>query len=283
MKRLISFLLFCLPFFSAPAQSLLWEVSGNGLAKPSYVFGTIHMICKEDYLMTEVIRQKFNQADSVFLELDMDDPRLQMELMNYMQLEKGQSLRQIFGEEGYTRLDSFFRVRLNMSVSLFNGFKPFFVLSMLYQKILGCDVQESYELDFVKMAKAAKKDIRGLETVADQMAVFDSIPDTEEAAAILRMIDGFAEQQQQMQQLVKRYLQQDVEGLVQMTLESPDIMNAGERLLKNRNQNWIPRMETSMRTGSSFFAVGAAHLGGTYGVLALLRQAGYTVKPVSIR
>ena len=62
-------------------NSLLWEISGKGLKQPSYLFGTIHVICKEDFVLSDSILKKWENADHVFLELDLDDPKLQMELM----------------------------------------------------------------------------------------------------------------------------------------------------------------------------------------------------------
>jgi uncharacterized protein YbaP (TraB family) len=67
-------------------NTLLWEISGNGLQQPSYLFGTIHMICKEDFFISEIVKQKFNSSKRVYLELDMDDPQLQGKMMQNMQL-----------------------------------------------------------------------------------------------------------------------------------------------------------------------------------------------------
>jgi len=68
------------------SNTLLWEISGNGLQQPSYLFGTIHMICKEDFHISEIVKQKFNSSKQVYLELDMDDPQLQVTMMQQMQL-----------------------------------------------------------------------------------------------------------------------------------------------------------------------------------------------------
>lgn len=263
-------------------NSLLWEISGNGLQKPSYLFGTIHMICKEDFIMPPVIEKKFSDAEKVFLEIDMDDPAMQMKLMKLATLTGGQSLKKIFGDD-YVLVDSFFKSKLQMPLIMFNGYKPMMVMSMLYLKMLPCSSSESYEQYFMALAKEQKKDLQGLETVEDQMKVFDAIPDSVEAKNIVKMIRDYEQQQQQFAAMVAVYKEQNLNKLMQLVEGSPDLMNAEEALLTRRNNNWIPVMEQNMKTGSCFFAVGAAHLSGKNGVIGLLQKAGYTVKAVKIQ
>jgi len=262
-------------------KSLLYEISGNGLTQPSYLFGTIHMICKEDFFLPETVQAKFSNAKHVYLEMDMDDAALQMKMMKVAMLPKGESLQKIFGAD-YQLVDSFFQQAGPYRLSMFNQFKPMMVMSLLYMQLLPCQTPESYETRFVALAQQQKKDILGLETIEDQMQVFDNIPDSVEAANIVKMVKEYKQQQQQFSEMIEVYKQQDVERLFSFVSSSPDLMNAQEDLLTKRNSNWIPVMEKSMKDGGSFFAVGAAHLGGSIGLIELLRKAGYTVRPVQL-
>ena len=134
------------------SNSLLWEISGNGLQQPSYLFGTIHMICKEDFILSETAKQKFNSSKQVYLELDMDDPQLQMTMMQQLQLPSNESLKNKFDESDFKALDSFLMKELNMNLAVFDQFKPMMVMSLLAQRVLSCAEMESYEMNFVKMA-----------------------------------------------------------------------------------------------------------------------------------
>jgi uncharacterized protein len=282
MKQyLIAFLIFFsgLNALAQKENSLLWEISGNGLSKPSYLFGTIHMICREDFFMPSIVVEKFKAADKVFLEMDMDDPAMQMKLMKLAMLPGGQSLKKIFGED-YKLVDSFFKVHSQFPLVMFNGFKPMMVMSLMYMEMLPCEAQESYEQRFMALAKEQNKDILGLETVEDQMKVFDDIPDSVEAKNIVKMIAEYEQQKQQFADMVKVYKEQNLNKLMQSVEGSPDLMNAEEALLTNRNNNWIPVIEKNMKEGACFFAVGAAHLAGKNGVIGLLQKAGYKVQPV---
>ena len=262
------------------SNSLLWEISGNGLQQPSFLFGTIHMICKEDFILSETAKQKFNSSKQVYLELDMDDPQLQMTMMQQLQLPSNESLKNKFDESDFKALDSFLMKELNMNLAVFDQFKPMMVMSLLAQRVLSCAEMESYEMNFVKMATEQKKELLGLEKVEDQLAVFDAIPDSLEIRSIMNMVNDFDAQKKEFNRMSTIYKSQDLEALYQLIAESPEMMSSQELLLDRRNRNWIPVMDSAMKKTSTFFAVGAGHLGGNQGVLELLRKQGYSVKPI---
>lgn len=262
------------------SNSLLWEISGNGLQQPSYLFGTIHMICKEDFLLSETAKQKFNSSKQVYLELDMDDPQLQMMMMQQLQLPSNESLKNKFDESDFKALDSFLMKEMNMNLAVFDQFKPMMVMSLLAQRVLSCAEMESYEMNFVKMATEQKKELLGLEKVEDQLAVFDAIPDSLEIRSIMNMVNDFDAQKKEFNRMSTIYKSQDLEALYQLIAESPEMMGSQELLLDRRNRNWIPVMDSAMKKTPTFFAVGAGHLGGNQGVLELLRKQGYSVKPI---
>ncbi len=262
------------------SNSLLWEISGNGLQQPSFLFGTIHMICKEDFILSETAKQKFNSSKQVYLELDMDDPQLQMTMMQQLQLPSNESLKNKFDESDFKALDSFLMKELNMNLAVFDQFKPMMVMSLLAQRVLSCAEMESYEINFVKMATEQKKELLGLEKVEDQLAVFDAIPDSLEIRSIMNMVNDFDAQKKEFNRMSTIYKSQDLEALYQLIAESPEMMGSQELLLDRRNRNWIPVMDSAMKKTSTFFAVGAGHLGGNQGVLELLRKQGYLLRLV---
>ena len=260
------------------ANSLLWEITGNGLQQPSYLFGTIHMICKEDFVFSALAKEKFNASKQVYLELDMDDPQLQAVMMGQMQLPGKESLKNKLGGGDFNKLDSFLKKELGMNLAMFDRFKPMMVMSLLAQRLLSCAEIESYELSFVKMASEQSKELLGLERIEDQVAVFDAIPDSLEIRSIMNMVNHFESQRKEFSRMAALYLAQDIESLYQLMATSPEMMGSQELLLDRRNRNWIPVMESAMKQSSTFFAVGAGHLAGSQGVLELLRKQGYKVK-----
>jgi len=260
-------------------NALLWQVSGKGLSSPSYVYGTIHIICKEDFPSSGTLTEKFREAKNIYPELDMDDPNMMMKMAS-LSMMKGQSMKDLMSPADYTYLSAYMKDSLGMPMMLFNKMKPITLMSLLYTKALPCSASESYEQTMVAMAKQQKKDIKGLEKIEDQMAVFDKIPDSVEAKMILDMIKNMPEQKAQFAQMVDAYKKEDLKSLSNAMSESPEWKGFEDIMLTNRNKNWIPVMETAMKESTTLFAVGAGHLYGKEGVINLLRQAGYTVTPV---
>ncbi len=260
-------------------NALLWEISGNGLKEPSYLYGTVHMICKKDFILDETLKKKFSGTDKLFLEVDMDDPGMNMKMLQLSMLQ-GKKLSDFFSKEDYEKLNIFFRDSIGMPLTMFNTMKPFVLFSIISLKTLNCVEQESYEMSFIKMAKEQQKEVFGLETIEDQMKIFDDMPDTVQAKMLMRYANEFHEQKGEFSKMIELYKQQNLTDLYNQTISSPDIAGSEDALLFNRNQNWIPVMETAMKESKVFFAVGAGHLAGEKGVINLLRTRGYSVSPV---
>ena len=133
----------------------------------------------------------------------------------------------------------------------------------------------------MQMAKEQEKAIDGLETAEFQMSMFDSIPYKVQADMLVQSLKSSESGDDQFGRMVQLYKDQDLEGMQSMMKsEEEGIGHYEDLLLIQRNKNWIPVMGAMMTTGPTFFAVGAGHLGGEQGVVALLRLEGYTVKPI---
>jgi len=145
----------------------------------------------------------------------------------------------------------------------------------------GAENITSVEMELYKMSKRRKLESDGLETAAYQMAVFDSIPYTVQAKMLvdgLRSMDSIDTGASQLDDMLRMYREQDITAMQAMIGEDSGMGQYEDILLKKRNQNWIPVMSRMMADKPTLFAVGAGHLGGEYGVVALLRRAGYRVE-----
>jgi uncharacterized protein YbaP (TraB family) len=283
MKKIV--LLLCslflgVAFGQKSENSLLWKISGNGLKEPSYLFGTIHITC--DATLSEKVKTALDKTQQLCLELDMDDPNLQVEMMNSMMMQNGVTMKSLAKPEDFKAVDAFLTTNLGFSAEMLNSVKPFMVSAMLYPKMLNCETQ-SVEAELIKIAKAQNEEVIGLETVGEQLAVFDAIPyQAQMNELVITAKDNMQRDKTELTEMMAIYKSENVEAMVTFTEKSPNAMTSkyGDVLLKNRNQNWISRMTTIAKNKPTFFGVGAAHLGGKEGVIALLRKAGFTVEAV---
>jgi uncharacterized protein len=262
-------------------KSLLYEISGNGLTQPSYLYGTIHIICKDDFVMTEATKQKFTEAQQVYLELDLDDPKMMPDMMKSMYMTDGSTIKNLLSEPEYQKVSQFFKDSLKINIGAMDKMKPFVLSSMTLPKMLSCPTQ-SYEETFVKMAKAEKKEILGLETVDEQFGAVDKMGMKKQADMMLvQMVDNWNDGKKLIHNMIEDYKKQDIELLLEDMAKSKSSNTEFQKdLLENRNENWIPRIAKIAKEKPTFFAVGAGHLGGEKGVVALLKKQGYSVKAV---
>lgn len=265
----------------APTEkSLLWKVSGNGI-KTSYLFGTMHATC--DAALSTKVTEGLDNTQQLYLELDMDDPSMQLEMMKGLNMSGGKKMSDLATPEDYALVDAFLKKNLGMSLKTMNTFKPFFVSSLMITKLLDCPMQ-SIEQELMKAATANNKEVLGLESIKEQMDVFDAIPYQEQMDALVETAKSdMADDKKEFKKLYELYQQQDLNGMLEMTKESKNEMTSKfeAELLTNRNANWIPRIIEIAAAKPTFFGVGAAHLGGEKGVIALLRKKGYKVEAVN--
>lgn len=271
-------------------KALVWKVSGNGLKKPSYVYGTIHIIPKKDFTLPETVRQALEKTSRVAFEIDMKEMmsfRTQLNFMTKAFMAGGKTLRDLLTPEDYAFVHGKLADK-GLPGSMLERMKPMF-LSMLFSSEEGSGLNSekmtSVEMEVYQVARKKQLPSAGLETVGYQMAIFDSIPYDVQANMLVRSLrsdesaDASEDGESELDKMVKLYLEQDINAM-QSTLsdESFGIKNYEEILLKKRNRNWIPAMGRMMRDQPTLFAVGAGHLGGTEGVVALLRKEGYRVE-----
>lgn len=281
---------------SVPTEkALLWEISGKDLKKSSYLFGTIHIISREDYFFTPAMEKALKSTESAVFEIDMEDMTdfsKIMGMLSSMYMKDNKRLRDLLTDEEYSVVENHFQ-KMGLPLAFLERIKPMF-LSMMAgggEDMMGFGMNGdtsssmvSYEMQIMDKAKAQQKDIAGLETMEFQMSLFDSIPYDAQAKMLLSSIQAekSEEGEGQLEQMVKLYKDQDIQGMQLIMKDDPDALGGYEELLlQKRNRNWIPVMSEMMAGGPIFFAVGAGHLGGEQGVISLLRQAGYQLKPVT--
>lgn len=284
MKKLlftaIGLMAACTGFAQKLDTGLLWKISGNGLAKPSYIFGTMHITC--DASLDKNTVKALEETSQLYLELDMDDPNLQTEMMQGMAMKDGTKMSTLAKPEDYAKVNTLLTENLGMGADMVNAFKPALLSSMLIPKLLDCEMQ-SYEMELVKYSQIDEEPVYGLETVKEQMAIFDQVPYEEQMNALVKSAyDNMAGDKAEMEKLMWLYKNGDLNEMLYFIEHdaAPMMANHMDVFLNNRNANWIPRIEKAAKEKPTFFGVGAAHLPGDKGVIALLRKKGYKVEVV---
>ena len=260
-------------------NSLLWEISGKGI-RPSYLFGTFHLMCREDITLSINLKDIIKNADVVYFEVDIDDMAATIAAMSFIKMKNDTTLTDLFTPNQFKKIESYFKDSLGMPLSFLKSMKPMLLQALLYPKMMACENMSGMELALSQVASENKKDVLGLETFAFQASIFDSIPYRVQAAELLKTIDSMPEMRIMLDSMLTIYKSQNLSALDIISSEEFNNGNAREILLDNRNRNWVKQLQVLMNKKRLFVAVGAGHLGGKNGVIALLRKQGYIVKPI---
>ena len=280
---------------------LLYKISGKGLTEPSYIVGTYHLAPASFVDSIPGIRQAMDNCQQVYGELAMDK-MLDADSVAIMQkallLPDGMTIDKLLSADEMGRLNAYMKEVMGMDMNhplvgqQMNKMSPVALsttLTMLSfaKKSPTTDLQNLLDQYFQKEALAQGKIVGGLETMAFQTQVLYSGKSLERQKELLMcLVDNAKFMGEMVNGVIKAFFAQDLEAIktaIDMKLNNSCDSTPEEdaELIDNRNANWLTKMPGIMASKPTLFAVGAGHLPGEKGVLNLLRQAGYTVEPVS--
>ncbi|PUZ22539.1 hypothetical protein GA0116948_109139 [Chitinophaga costaii] len=280
--NLIAFLLFTLPAFSQQQENnaLLWKISGHGLSQPSYLFGTMHVLCQEDLNLSPAVMHALDSTQALYLELKMDDPAMVGEMQQHLLGGEGYSLKKLFTPGDFALTAAYFKDSLHTSLDAYEKFKLFTPTAVLTMHLLPCKTQGSLEMALMNYVKPKGHPVLGLETVAEEMSTIDEVPDSVQLSGILEVVRDPAKARANFARLRTAYLAQRLDSMMAIAQENKADAAALQLLTIKRNQHWMPVIEKAMHAQPVFIACGAYHLLTPHGLLALLRNDGYTLTPV---
>ncbi|MEO1655447.1 MAG: TraB/GumN family protein [Bacteroidota bacterium] len=281
-------------------SSIFWKVSAKDNSKPTYLFGTHHLHNFDFIEDNPIIDASLEQADIVVGEvvIDPNDLSIVTKLASKMRLENN-SLDRLLTEAQYKATDACLRKYMGFGIQPFNSFKPIFIYQLImvakYMKsqdeessqvpgMMDGTFGNSMDVYFQEEGKKQEKKIQGLETVDQQLSVLiDGYSLERQVEMLMEMVEDKSEGgDSELEELDRLYNQQNLSGLFELMQKSTPAEEL-QKLLIDRNINWIPQIEKIINNQqSAFIAVGAGHLPGPYGLIKLLRQKGYTLEPIKI-
>jgi uncharacterized protein YbaP (TraB family) len=278
--------LLCLVVTQSASALALWELEGaRGQVR---LLGSIHFLRPSDYPLPPAIERAYEQADVLVMELDMDDLdplQAQASIMQLAMDPQGRDLEALMGSRDFAKVRNGLAA-INVPVELVQAFEPWFAALQITQMQLmqlGFDPNIGLEQKWAQRARGDHKEVRGLETLEDQLGALDSMPARAQNQFLLLTI----EEAEGAQEMIDRTLLAWRDGdLVTLERETTAVMVSQpmvyERLLVDRNRAWARQIGALARDGGNYLVVvGSAHLLGDDSVLVMLDQAGYPAKRIS--
>jgi uncharacterized protein YbaP (TraB family) len=260
-----------------------WKVEGKSNAV--YLLGSVHVLNSRFYPMDKPIEDAFKNSQTLVLEVNLKDaesPAGQMEMLKAGMYGPGDSVRKHISKETYEKLDAHLK-KSGSTASSVESFKPWMISVVLLtgelQK-LGFNPMEGVDRYFFKKAEGQEKKVEGLETAAFQLSLFNELSQAEEEAMLNESFDEIQNLKNEFNDIINAWKNGDAAGLDKLMVEDmrkyPELY---KKLLLERNQRWVKKMDGYLKADKDVFVVvGALHLVGKDSVVEMLRGKGYKVE-----
>jgi len=289
MSRLkFPLILFAILFINkvSAQNSILWEVTGNGLKSPSYVLGTLKFIGEKEFFLPSEVTDKMKNCQLFTIE-DQVDHKAQHELSKAVHFPAKQSLKTQLTEQDYTLVQEFFQKEFGVSKENFTKQYSKLIplaLSITMTRLSLGEKVKYYDIELLLLAKQYKLDTYSLEPIKREAQALQKYPMNDQVTALLHSIKNFEVQKQEYKNLEAAYVEGDLDKVYNYTLHPTENNSVFiEEFYTKRNLEWFPKIEKMMSEKPSFIAIGVAHLEGDFGILNLLQKKGYTLNPIAIK
>lgn len=291
MKKFFAFALVAMFAVSASAQ-LLWKVQVPGLKRTSYLFGTHHVAPASMIDEVPGLAGAIEECSAIYGEVsdeEMASPEMNQTMMMAMMAPADSTLTVLLNKEQQDSLTQFITKYAGQPVPIeaLAPMKPAAVgvqlaMMLAMAEFPDFDPAKQLDMEIQRRGVAAGKQRGALETAQEQLDLLFGQPLTEQVGDLMDVVRKEDRSIALARDLAAAYTTRDLDKIAELAF-NPDNMSASEaqRMIYDRNVKWAQKLGGIIPTGSVLVAVGAAHLPGEQGLIALLRNAGFTVEPVT--
>jgi uncharacterized protein YbaP (TraB family) len=257
----------------------LWELHGKH--NTVYILGSIHVLRPSDYPLSPAVLNAYRNAKSIFMEVNLaeiDSQHMQTELLASARLPEGQTLLSIMGDHRYKRAQTLAQ-EVGIDLGIFDAFAPWFAaeaISQLQLQQLGFQPKSGVEMFFLERARSDGKSVAGLETVHDQIALFDALSMDQQADYLVSSLEEAHDLPKDVDAMVRAWVSGDTQWFAdQLKSEIGRDPVLYQSVLVARNRKWIPKIEALLNDDRNYLViVGTGHLVGQDSVIELLKKDG---------
>jgi uncharacterized protein YbaP (TraB family) len=271
--------LLCASVRADGALHSLWELHGKH--NTVYLMGSIHVLRQSDYPLAPAMLEAYANSKAVIMEVNLEEissAQVQTEMLASAMLPDNETLPDVLGKPRYGRADALAH-EVGVDLSMFDQFAPWFVaeaISQLQLSQLGFQPEAGVEMYFIQRARNDGKSVTGLETVHDQIALFESMSMDTQADYLLSSLEQAHDLPTEVDSMVRAWRNGDTQWFdKQMKSELGNDPRLYQAVLGGRNRKWLPKIEALLNEDRNYLViVGTGHLVGQGSVLELLAKDG---------
>ncbi len=264
---------------AATAQNILWRVKGDSAT--IYLLGSVHLLRHADFPLDPALDAAYQAADRLVLELDINsaNPMATQALINRIgRIDEG-DLADWLGPRDFARAQTL-AAELDMDLDRMRPLKPWLAaITVLQVQLarLGFSPDLGVDIHFAERARADGKPVEGLETIEFQLAQFDGLSREEQSAFLMQSLEEAENIPEEIDAMMEAWRRGNAGGLASILEEGfKDYPALYDRLVKDRNANWLPRLlELLDGEDDVLIVVGALHLVGSGSVIDMLQRRGF--------
>jgi len=267
-------------------NAVLWKVSGKYLTKPSYIYGIINFLPKDQYSVPSVVKNKIKDCENFATKIIYDNAA-RKEFNKAVRIPNNGWINDYLNEDELNQLRLLllkdFEVKENQYYDFYSRLQPIILVTSTTALYLGDNIV-FVEEELADIAKRKRLDFVGLGTIDEEIQAFKQFPIEDQVEAAKHTVNHFDEHIADYKQLVDFYVnKQDLNEIKDLTLKAT---NESKRFKKvyydDRVIDWMPKIKGLLQEGPTFFALGAPYLVGEVSLIELLRKEGYEVTPVAL-
>jgi uncharacterized protein len=275
----LSCLVLCAAARADGALHTLWAIHGKH--NTVYILGSIHVLRPGDYPLSPVVEDAYSDAKSLLMEINLaeiDPQQVRAELLASALLPEGKTLPVILGKQRYDHAGALAH-EVGVDLSTFDKFAPWFAaeaISQVQLAQLGFQLQSGVEMHFLERARNDGKTVDGLETIHDQIALFDSMGMDAQADYLVASLEQARDLPKEVDSMVRAWQRGDTAWFeTQLKSEFGRDPQLYQSVLVARNRKWVPKIEALLNGDkNTLVIVGAGHLVGRASVIELLKKDG---------
>jgi uncharacterized protein YbaP (TraB family) len=276
-------LLTCL---TAHAGSPVWAIRGEH--NTVYLAGSVHLLKAGDATLPAAFNRAYSGSQTLVMEVDLhnlDPLEAATWMLEHGMLAASTALQDVIGAERYRRVETE-ATRLGVPTEVLAQMKPWALgiqlLEMQYVQ-LGFDPAQGVEQQLGRRAQADGKDIRGLETLPEQLGVLDQLSNADQARFLDLIVSEMHEVEGETREIVSAWRSGDIQKLAaELGDEYQRFPGLYRSLVTDRNKHWLPQIEKLLQDKRDYLVVvGALHLVGKDGLLELMQRDGFKPEPLN--
>jgi uncharacterized protein YbaP (TraB family) len=268
---------------TASAEAPVWAI--RGAHNTVYLAGSVHLLRAQDAALPAAFNRAYADADALVMEIDLDDldpAAAQSWMLEHGMFADNKTLSEAIGAKRYQRVEQEGN-RLGLPVEALQQLEPWLVamtLAQLQYMKLGFDPEQGVEKQLQRKAMADRKEITGLETLAEQLGLLANLSADEQAKFLDLTLEEMHQMEGETETLLTAWRTGNVQKLGAMLSDEYKVAPALYRtLVADRNKRWMPQIEKLLKSDKDYMiVVGALHLVGNGGLLELTKSAGFEAK-----